>query len=784
MTTPRPQADTLDDATHNLPEFSPFAKDEIEQSVGRRFEKQVAKYPDHLAIKSRTHTLTYSQLNQLANQSARAILAMPGDRTQPVIIFLEQGALFIATFLATLKAGRCAVPVDPTFPASRNSKIIDDSQASLIVTHSDNLAEANAQLPDSCTLLNLDELDSTLSKENLADGLEAAVSPDTVAYVLYTSGSTGKPKGVYQNHRNLLHFIRHQVNSLKISPSDRTTMLYSCSVNGALRGILYTLLNGATLCPFNVKREGLTNLIHWLIEEKITIYHSVTTLFRHMTSVLSEANPFPQVRMVILGGEAVSAEDVALYKKIFSPHCLLYTGLGATETGTIREYIVNKQTTVEGSRMPLGYGVEDRDIMLWDEAGQAVGPGQVGEICVRSPYLALGYWQNPEKTRQAFLPDPDGGERRIYRTGDLGKFLPDGCLVHQGRTDFQVKIRGYRVELSEIELALVRHDSVKEVVVVGRADPMGAQRLIAYVVPVSMPDRFPYQQAGWLHLPDRDQPLALTTEDIALDSVGMIGITEHCQAGDTVSLELVLPGQVRPITLPGQITQRQDPRARIQFEALAASDLDALSEGIDYLCEQAGRFRFSESTLVGNLRSQVRQQLPDYMVPSAFVLLDSLPLTANGKVNRKALPDPPTDQNPSTSTPVAPTTLTQKALANIWQQVLVRSHISIEDNFFELGGHSLLAAQIVARIQTVCQVDLPLSALFETPTIRELADAIDQRVGQSGSALPPIMARQVSDVAPLSFAQQRLWFLQQLEPESSAYHITRTFQLQGPLQVE
>ena len=757
--------------------FQSFRKGAIEQSIASRFEEQVAKSPAHPAIRSGDFNLSYQGLNRLANKIARAIYAQQITQENPIVIFLEQGAIFIATFLGILKIGRCSVPIDPYFPKSRNIDIIADSKTNLIITNENYLNTVKDLAPENCKILNLDTLDSSLPDDNL----ELSVSPDSAAYILYTSGSTGKPKGVFQNHRNFLHFIRQQINSLRISPSDRVTMLYSCSVNGALRGTFYTLLNGATLYPFNVKQEGLTNLINWLIEEKITIYHSVTTLYRHMTSVLTEANPFPHVRMVILGGEAVSAADVALYKKLFSPECLFYTGLGATETGTIREYIVNKQTTVAGGRMPLGYGVEDRDIMLWDESGKDVAPGQVGEICVRSPYLALGYWQNPEKTHQVFLPDPDGGDRRIYRTGDLGKFLPDGCLVHQGRKDFQVKIRGYRVELSEIELALVRHDSVKEAVVVGRQDSLGTQRLIAYVVPVSMPDRFSYQQDCQLKL--QGQALTLTTEDIAPDSVGIIGITTACQAGDEVSLELVLPGQERPITLPGKITQLQDPRARIQFENLAEGDLEVIARGIDYLCEQEGRFRFSASTLVGNLRSQVKLLLPDYMVPSAFVLVESLPLTANGKVNRKALPDPPTDPT-SIVEQVPPTTLTQKALASIWQQVLGRSQISIEDNFFELGGHSLLAAQIVARIQTICQVALPLSALFETPTIQELADSIDQRIAPSDSTLPPITVRQASATAPVSFAQQRLWFLQQLEPESSAYHITRAFALQGPLQVE
>ncbi|MEL6262772.1 MAG: amino acid adenylation domain-containing protein [Cyanobacteria bacterium J06626_6] len=814
----------LKDANPIASAFIPFDKDDIEQSVGSRFEQQVAKYPNHIAIKSKTHVLNYIQLNQWANKIARATLAFPSQ--QPVIIFLEQGAPFIATFLAVLKTGRCAVPVDPTFPSSRNSKIIDDSQASLIITNQANWVEAKTQRPKTCALLNLDELDSTLSVENLPKESEGAISPDAIAYILYTSGSTGNPKGVFQNHRNLLHFIRHQVNSLKVSPGDRTTMLYSCSVNGSLRGTLYTLLNGATLCPFNVKREGLTNLINWLAEEKITIYHSVTTLFRHMNSVLTQANPFPHIRMVILGGEAVSAEDVALYKRIFSSRCLLYTGLGATETGTVREYIVNKQTVVDGSRMPLGYGVKDRDIMLWDEAGREVEPGQVGEICVQSPYLALGYWQNPKKTRAAFLHDPTGGDRRIYRTGDLGKLLPDGCLVHQGRKDFQVKIRGYRVELSEIELALVRHDSVKEVVVVGREDGLGTQRLIAYMVPVSMPNRFSYRQRCEVTLiesPLEDNlesnlelepipPTVLISEDIAADSIGIMGITDGFQSGARVSLDMRLPGQETPITVIGQITQRQEPRARIQFEALSERDAEAISQGIDYLCEQAGLFRFSESTLVGNLRSQLKQLLPDYMVPSAFVLLASLPLTANGKVNRKALPEPSADDLLLASPFVKPITPTQKALADIWQQVLGRSQVSIEDNFFELGGHSLLAAQIVARIQTVCQVDLPLSVLFEIPTVAGLAAYVDQSILDPSVSDPSILDPSILDPSvlnpgvarlngdksnellspvsttktaamPLSFAQQRLWFLQQLDPQSSAYHITRTLRLQGTCQV-
>ena len=697
--------------------FDYFPASEVEQSVARRFEKQVVKYPEHLAIKSKAHTYSYLALNQLANQIARSILAKPCIQNQPVIIFLQQGALFIATFLGVLKAGRCAVPVDPDFPESRNAKIVKDSQASLIITNQKYLAVAAVQVSENCELLNIDELDPTLSNENP----EISVSPDSIAYILYTSGSTGKPKGVFQNHRNLLHFIRHQVNSLQISPDDRVTMLYSCSVNGALRGTLYSLLNGATLYPFNVKCEGLTGLINWLIEEKITIYHSVTTLFRHMTSILTLENPFPHIRMVILGGEAVSAEDVTLYKKIFAPNCLLYTGLGATETGTIREYIVNKQTPVGNSRMPLGYSVPERDILLWDEAGSEVKPGQVGEICVRSPYIALGYWNNPEKTRKAFWPDPEGGDYRIYRTGDLGKLLPDGCLVHKGRKDFQVKIRGYRVELSEIELALVRQDSVKEAVVVGREDSMGTQQLIAYVVPVSMPGRLAYRQKCWLHV--RDQRIAITTEDISPHSIGIIGITDICEEKEAITLELVLPDNVHTIDLAGTISQIRNPRARIQFDP--EKYREEISASLDYLREQENRFGFSESTLVATLRNHIKQLLPDYMVPSVFVLIESLPLTPNGKVDRRALPDPEPTQRTINNEFVPPRTSIEEQLSQIWYGLLQLEQVGIYDNFFELGGHSLLATQLVSRIREVFSLELPLGNLFELPTIYELAERIE-----------------------------------------------------------
>ena len=336
-----------------------------------------------------------------------------------------------------------------------------------------------------------------------------------------------------QTHGNLLHLIRNTTNDFRITADDRLSHLTPTAVTRTFGA----LLNGAAFLPFDVKQEGLTRLADWLIQEDITLYYFVPTAFRQFVHTLSRTHTFPRLRLICLSGETVQPRDVVLFRQHFSPDTLLVNGLGTTETGSIARYVIDRQTRLGGSLVPVGYAVDDVDIRVVDELGQAVAPGQLGEIVVRSRYLSPGYWRQPALTRQVFVSDPDDQSTRLYRTGDVGRLSADGCLQHLGRKDFQVKIRGQRVEVAEIEMALLALDTVKETVVVAQHDTPDAPRLIAYVVPYH----------------------------------------------------------------------------------LAAPESHAL-------------------------RHALRLTLPDYMIPSAFVMLDRLPLTPTGKVDRQALPAPDGEQ--------------------------------------------------------------------------------------------------------------------------------------------
>ena len=602
--------------------FQPFPKVEVEQSVASCFESIVSRYPNQIAVESRTERLTYTELNQSSNRIARAIVAIRGTHEETVALLIEQGVSFIASMFAVLKAGKAYAPLDPSFPEQRTVDILADSTAQVIITNNRNLAYAQQLVSVDCRILNIDDLDPNL----VSDNLDLPISPDAPAYIIYTSGSTGKPKGVLQTQRNLLHNCMNQTNAFRMRAGDRMTLLHSCSVMGAVRVIYNALLKGVSLYPFDVKMEGLPALRDWLIQKEITVYHSVATLFRHLANILPPEYFFPAMRLVILGGEASTRKDFELYQQHFSDDCELATGLGATETGTVCVHLLNKASTVTKSLLPPGYSVEGMEVLLLNEQGQGVPVGEVGEIVVKSQYLAEGYWNRPDLTEAAFSESAAGEGNRLYRMGDLGRMEPDGCLVHMGRKDFQVKIRGYRVELAEIEVTLLDTGLIKEAVVVGCQNP------------------------------DQDNSQA---------------------TGD----ELYLAA---------------------------------------YYVPKAGRSVTSET-----LRSVLAKKLPSYMTPAAFIQLEALPLTPNGKIDRRALPEPKISDLNTSTIYVSPTTPLEQKLSQIWSQVLKVDQVGIHDNFFELGGHSLLATQILFMMQESFQVELPPSAIFESPTIAGLATLLE-----------------------------------------------------------
>jgi amino acid adenylation domain-containing protein len=477
---PASQQAVKDKCIHPTGIFFEFKKEEIEQSIPERFEQQVCKYPHRPAIETAGQQLSYTALNEAANRVAWAIMATRKARDKPIAILLGQGPQIIATMLGVLKAGHFYVPLDPAYPLARLTYMLEDSQAVLLMTNNQHLPLARELAPFGNHVLNIDQLPADLSPENP----RFSIDPDGLACLIYTSGSTGQPKGVMHTHRTVLHMTMVATNALRICVEDRLVLLYSPSFLAATRVICLAVFNGATLFPFNIKEEGLTHFGTWLTQKGITVYYSIPTVFRHFIRTLRDEEAFPSVRLIWLSGESVDQRDVALYRKHFSSDCLFIQFFGAAETpGPVLLYFVDAEIQLPDNKVPLGYVAEGAEVLLFDENGEEVGQNRIGEIAVKSRYLAFGYWRQPELTQAVFRPDPSGGDARIYLTGDLGRRLSDGCLEHLGRKDWQVKIRGYRIEVVEVERALLEIPAIAEAAVMPWEFQDRDARLVAYLVP-------------------------------------------------------------------------------------------------------------------------------------------------------------------------------------------------------------------------------------------------------------------------------------------------------------
>ena len=456
-------------------DYIPFSHHELDQSIPARFERQVQLYPDKLAVKTWSQSVSYAELNRSANCLAGIVQHLLAENEAPVAVFFEQGIPLVTAILAVLKTGRIYVPLDPADLPQRIDFMLQDSCAALILTD-----EKNYQLASSIESSDRIVVNTGSMAGLKYDECETSVDSDSPAYIYYTSGSTGKPKGVYDSHRNVLHNVMRYTNKLQISASDGLLLLQSCTFSGSVSNIFSSLLNGATLFPLDLRKAGIDGLAGFLLQEPISIYHSVPAIFRQL---MASAQTFPGLRVVRLEGDQASMRHVHLFQQYFGHRCILVNGLGATETGIVRTFTIHVDTVLKGAVVPVGYAAEDMETFLVDETGAEVPVGETGEIMIRSRYLACGYWKNPQRTQEAFHSCPVDPTYRIYHTGDLGRLGPDGCLEHLGRGDFQLKVRGLWVAIPEIELALMQIEGIDEAVVSLHRDADGS-RLVAYLVPV------------------------------------------------------------------------------------------------------------------------------------------------------------------------------------------------------------------------------------------------------------------------------------------------------------
>lgn len=451
--------------------FVALPEDWIEQPVIAAFLHTAARHGDRPAVFDGIRRWSYAQLaGRVARFSAQLADACPPGTA--VALALANDARAPAAMLAALAAGLPYVPIDLSFPDGRNAQILAHAGVGLIVTTADRAETARA-LAHGAAVLVLDE--------DGADPCVTRASPDDVAYVLYTSGSTGQPKGVFQNQRNLLHDVRQYINSIHLSAADRTTLLYSPSVNGAIRDIFGTLLAGAALHVLDLRQTGLGTIAQVLRQEAITVYHSMPPVLRTFLNSLGADEVFPSVRLVYLAGDRLFRSDVALCRRHFPASARLYIGLGSTENATLfRQWIVTPDHPLADDLVPVGFAVADRPSVVVDERGTPVAPGEVGEIVVSSRHMALGYWNAPDLTAATFRPCPDDPLARTLHTGDLGREGADGLLHFIGRKDRQIKIRGYRVEPAEVEAVLRTCPGIADAAVIARQLDERAE-LVAFV---------------------------------------------------------------------------------------------------------------------------------------------------------------------------------------------------------------------------------------------------------------------------------------------------------------
>lgn len=602
-------------------------------SVVQAFEQVVSTCPEALAISVDSTRLTYADLNAAANRLARALVLRQGSHAEPVAILLDRGSAVLIAILGVLKAGKAYVALDPSQPTEFLGRILGDLEAGLLVTDAAHQAMAAtlfaaATFPGEVhSIICSDRLEPDLADTNL----DQPVRAEDLAGIFYTSGSTGDPKGVLWQHDQILHAARHDIVAYGISNSDRCSLLGFPGFGASMLDIFDALLSGATLCIFDPRRQSLAALVLWLRDEQITILHPSVELFRQITTHLTGSDDFAHVRLVILGGQAVYPQDVAIFQRRFDAGCVLVHRLASTETGIIAHQILTHQTSI-GEVVPVGYALPGKEILLLDDAGRVLPPGEEGQIALRSCYLPSGYWRKPELTAAKYVADPQDAASVICLTGDVGRFTPEGALVYLGRTDHLVKIRGYRVQLEEIDLALRRLPYLRQAATKIVQSRTG-ERLVGYVAPQ-----------------------------------------------------------------PGH--------------ALTSSQL----------------------------RQDLGRTLPDYMLPTAWCILDELPVTASGKIDWVALP-PPGALRPNLATPfIAPRSELEQQLAGIWADLLELDEVGVEDDFFALGGDSLAALRMALTVEEATGQRVPTDFLA-VPTVAHLAGVLVQGSAASqaaaGEANPP-----------------------------------------------
>ncbi|NUT87299.1 amino acid adenylation domain-containing protein [Pseudomonas corrugata] len=629
--------------------------------------EQCASLP---AVVFGTESMTYLQLEARSNQFAHHLQHSGVQPGMLVGICLERSMHVPVAILAILKAGAVCVPMDPSYPTERLRFMAQDARAHLIVTQTSLLPRV-----EGCS-------DTVICMDQCASAWEQASSNPArqqnlldLCYVIYTSGSTGQPKGAALTHEMLTNLVQWQLTESRLGRGDNTLQFSPLSFDVSFDEFFSTWASGGTLVMVSEEtRRDPVLLLELIQQQEIARLFIPFVALQGIADAARDLDQLACLKEIVCGGEQlqVTQEVVELFQKL--PDALLHNQYGPTESHFVTGYRLSGDASQWPALPPIGKPLFNSQMYVLDASLEPVPVGVRGDLYIAGVHLARCYWERPDITAERFIPNPHSltPGARMYKTGDVARYLPDGNIEYLGRSDHQVKIRGFRIELAEVEQALMALDTVASAAAVVREDRPGLKKLVGY---------------------------------------------------------LVAKGDCTPV--------------------------------------------------IADIKEQLKRTLPDYMVPTAFVILESLPLTPSGKVEKRSLPQPEADALGDNY--VAARSESEQQLAAIWASVLNLPRVGITDDFFELGGHSLLATQVVSRIRKKMNVDLALRTLFEAPTIEQLLLRINR---SPASALPAIAAAGTgSGIKAASFGQERLFFLNRLDHSSTAYNIPLALELNGSLHV-
>ena len=616
-------------------------------TMSEMFEEQVVKFGDRIAVVNKQQEVSYKELNNIANQIAWRLIKNGIGVGDYVAVIDSRSVNMIASILGVLKSGAAYVPIDAKYPKERIEYMITDCNAAAVLYTGDIMADKKENI------IYIDYEDVSLVEESSQNPGRIS-QPSDVAYLIYTSGTTGNPKGVMVEHSGVVVFREYFFREHNITENDRVTQFVSIAFDAMLTELCMSIFSGGTLylVPEDIRMD-VSAFSDFIADVGITAL-ILTPQF------IANVDIKKPVRVIITGGSEASPELADRLSKV-SNYSNDYGPTECTVCATHWSYVEDKNR----KQVPIGKPIINKQIYIMHK-NTLCGYGMPGELCIAGDGIARGYLNQEELTNQKFIPNPYG-EGKLYRSGDLAMWLPDGNIIFLGRIDEQVKVRGFRVELQEIENIIKNQnqDQVKSVAVIAISDKIGEKQIAAYVV--------------------------------------------------------------------------------------------GKEKGLDF--EQ--------------IKENIRRKLPDFMIPSYFVEVPEIPLTINGKVNKRALPDVNNELNDSY---VAPRDDIEEKIASIFANVLDREKVSIDDNFFHIGGHSLRAARVLNQIESELGVKIPLKELFDTPTVEDMARYVKngKSDGEVEIPLAPLQPRY-----KMSSMQRRLFMINQMEPDRTIYNMPSSIEVEG-----